>query len=102
MKHIESSDCLLEEGIGCGDVSCPAEPKIDSLPSFVYRPIEIGPLAAYFDIGFRRLARSGHRLSQGGSSASVLNPKRPLYLSDGFPLFAPEPGRSAQMSTWCF
>ena len=46
------SDCLLEEGLGCGDIFCSAEPKIDSLPSFVYRPIEIGPLAAYPDIGF--------------------------------------------------
>ena len=44
-------DCFLEECLGCRHVSSAAEPKVHRLPGFVHRPVQIGPLAAYFDIG---------------------------------------------------
>lgn len=43
---------LFEERLGCGYISCPTEPEVDSLPSLVYCPIQIGPLSAYLEIGF--------------------------------------------------
>ena len=45
------SDRLLEEGLRCGYIACPAEPEVDRLSSLVHRPIELGPVAAYLDIG---------------------------------------------------
>src|SRR5271163_4920092 len=42
---------LLEEGLRCGYIACPAEPKVDRLSSLVHRSIEVGPVAAYLDIG---------------------------------------------------
>src|SRR5664279_4427207 len=44
-------DCLLEEGLGCGYIACLAEPEVDRLSTLVHRSIEIGPLAAYPDVG---------------------------------------------------
>src|ERR1017187_9874898 len=44
-------DCLLEEGLGCGYIACPAEPEVDRLSTLIYRPIEVSPLAAHLDIG---------------------------------------------------
>ena len=43
---------LFEECLGCGYISCPTGPEVDSLPSLVYCPIQIGPLSAYLEIGF--------------------------------------------------
>jgi hypothetical protein len=43
---------LFEECLGCGYISCPTEPGVDSLPSLIYCPIQIGPLSAYLEIGF--------------------------------------------------
>jgi hypothetical protein len=45
------SDRLLEEVLRCGYVACPAEPEVDRLSSLVHRSIEVGPVAAYLDIG---------------------------------------------------
>ena len=45
------SDRLLEEGLRCGYIACPAEPEVDRLSSLVHRSIEVGPVAAYLDIG---------------------------------------------------
>src|ERR1039458_37406 len=46
--------CLLEEGLdhgrGPGHVSCLADPEVDRLSTLVYCSIEVGPLAAHFDI----------------------------------------------------
>jgi hypothetical protein len=44
-------DRLLEEGLGCGHIACPAQPEVDGLPGFVHGSIEVDPLAAYLDIG---------------------------------------------------
>jgi hypothetical protein len=43
---------LFEECLGCGYISCPTEPEVDSLPNLVYCPIQIGPRSAYLEIGF--------------------------------------------------
>jgi hypothetical protein len=43
---------LFEECLGCGYISCPTEPEVDSLPSLVYCPIQIGPLSAHLEMGF--------------------------------------------------
>ena len=45
------SEGLLEEGLRCGYIACPAEPEVDRLSSLVHRSIEVGPVAAYLDIG---------------------------------------------------
>ena len=42
---------LLEEGLRRGYIACPAEPEVDRLSSLVHRSIEVGPVAAYLDIG---------------------------------------------------
>ena len=42
-------DCLLEEGLGCGHVACPAEPEVDCMSTLVYRSIEVRPLAAHLE-----------------------------------------------------
>jgi hypothetical protein len=43
---------LFEECLGCGYISSPTEPEVDSLPSLIYCPIQIAPLSAYLEIGF--------------------------------------------------
>ena len=43
---------LLKECHVCGYISYPAEPEVDSLPSLVYCPIQMGPFSAYLQIGF--------------------------------------------------
>src|ERR1700712_3282669 len=45
------SDRLLEEGLRCGYIACAAESEVDRLSSLVHRSIEVGPVAAYLDIG---------------------------------------------------
>src|ERR1700731_3480946 len=45
------SDRLLEEGLRSGYIACPAEPEVDRLSSLVHRSIQVGPVAAYLDIG---------------------------------------------------
>src|ERR1700742_4084904 len=45
------SEGLLEEGLRCGYIACPAESEVDRLSSLVHLSIEIGPVAAYLDIG---------------------------------------------------
>jgi hypothetical protein len=45
-------DRPFEECLGCRYISCPTEPEVDSLPSLVYCPIQIGPLSAHLEIGF--------------------------------------------------
>jgi hypothetical protein len=42
-------DRLLEEGLGCGHIACPAQPEVDGLPGFIHGSVEVYPLAAYLD-----------------------------------------------------
>ena len=44
-------DRLLEEGLGCGHIACPAQPEVDGLPGFIHGSVEVDPLAAYLDVG---------------------------------------------------
>jgi hypothetical protein len=65
------SDCLLEEGLGCRDISCSAEPEIDSLPSFGYRPIEIIATKPFPDGSARQEQRGGFGKANRFRLASV-------------------------------
>jgi hypothetical protein len=45
-------DRLFEECLGCGYISCPTDPEVESLPSLVHCPIQTGPLSAHLEMGF--------------------------------------------------
>jgi hypothetical protein len=81
-------DHLFQECLGCRYISCPTEPEVDSLPSLVYCPIQIGPLSAHLEIGF--IESSG----PASAAAKAISPLDELWCIPS------NPAQDRRMGSW--